>query len=233
MIGLVCILFFPVALLIWLVTLPFDRRKFILHKFTCFWSSLMFWLNPHWNLKITGLDQLDRAKTRIIASNHLSLVDIFLMFRTYLHFKWISKAENFKIPLVGWNMRLNDYVELKRGSNRGNADMMKSSLSHLDNGSSVCIFPEGTRSTDGKMRKFKKGAFELALRAKKSILPVVIHGSRDAIPTKSLIIQGYHQMKLHILPEIQYDEFSHMDSDELTTYVEGIMRNYYENPAVL
>lgn len=230
-IGILCILMFPIALLIWALTALFDRRLFVLHKFTCFWASLFTWPNPHWSVDFERSESLNRKGARIIVSNHLSLVDIPAVFRSFLHFKWVSKSENFKIPFVGWNMRLNRYIELQRGSNRSNAQMMKDCEQTLREGSSVFLFPEGTRSSTGKVSKFKRGAFELAKRAEAPILPLVIEGSARALPNKGLVLRGIHRIRIRYLDEIPPERFRNMSVDELTEMVENLIRQEHEQMA--
>ena len=94
-------LLFPVAVVIWAVTAPFDRRRRALHLFTCFWASLYAWLNPAWRVTIHGRDLIERDATHLYVANHLSLLDILVLFRLFTDFKWVSKAEIFKVPGVG------------------------------------------------------------------------------------------------------------------------------------
>ena len=102
---------FVVALLIWMATVLFDRRLVILHRFTCFWAYLYLWIFPAWSVSVEGREKIDRDKTYIMVSNHQSLVDILVVFSLFTHFKWVSKNEVFRIPLIGWNMVLNRYVD--------------------------------------------------------------------------------------------------------------------------
>ncbi len=222
-IGILCIVCYFIAVTIWLLTALFDRRRVMLHQFTCFWANMFTWPNPHWNVTIEGLERADRKKAYVIVSNHLSLVDIPVIFRTWLHFKWVSKSENFKIPFVGWNMRMNRYIELRRGSNRSNAQMIKDCEGAIDSGSSVFIFPEGTRSNDGRVGKFRRGAFEIAKRTGAAILPVVIEGSEQALPKKGLILRGFHRIKVRVLDEILPESFADATADELTERVREII----------
>ena len=97
------------------VTGPFDRRLVLLHRFTCFWASLYTWCNPAWQVTVEGCDKIRPGTTYVMVANHLSLIDILVLFRLFRHFKWVSKIENFKVPFIGWNMRLNRYIELRRG----------------------------------------------------------------------------------------------------------------------
>ena len=210
------VFFFFVAVCIWLFSLLFDRkRKWFLHQFTSFWASLYSWLNPLWILKIYGLENIDRKKTYVYVSNHQSLLDILILFRLFTHFKWVSKIENFKVPFIGWNIRLNDYIELDRGKVKSNAKMMKDCARAIRNENSVMIFPEGTHSLDGVMRAFKLGAFEIAKETKSPIIPIVIQGTANALPKGGIELQGKHNMSITILPEVPYLDFAEISSEDL------------------
>ncbi len=149
---------FPFAVLVWAVTAPFDRRRRALHQFTCFWASLYTWFNPAWPVTIEGRERIRKGATYVMVANHQSLLDILVLFRLFVHFKWVSKAEIFRVPCIGWNMSLNRYIKLRRGDRSSIAEMMRHSGEALDQGSSIMIFPEGTRSVDGRLKKFKAGA---------------------------------------------------------------------------
>ena len=99
---------FPVAVIVWAITRPFDRRLRILHLFTCFWASLYTWANPAWPVTVIGREKIARDEAYVMVANHLSLLDILVLFRLFTHYKWVSKVENFRVPCIGWNMRLNE-----------------------------------------------------------------------------------------------------------------------------
>ena len=212
--------FFMIAVLIWLTTVLFDKRLWLLHRFTCFWASLYIWLMPPWSVSIKGKENIDPNDTYIIVSNHQSLVDILVAFTLFTHFKWVSKAELFNIPLIGWNMSLNQYIKLRRGSNKSVKTMYKACEKHLEHGSSVYLFPEGTRSESGQMRKFKEGAFVLAKRLQKPILPVVINGSRTALPKNSFNFHGKTQIEVTVLAPILPESFGEDTAKELAAKVQ-------------
>ncbi|MBV1878362.1 MAG: 1-acyl-sn-glycerol-3-phosphate acyltransferase [Pseudomonadales bacterium] len=153
-----------------------------------------------------GRPRIDSKQTYVIVSNHQSVVDILVCFTLFIHFKWVSKAELFNIPLIGWNMYLNSYIRLKRGKKNSIKKMYKACEKHLKNGSSVYLFPEGTRSVSGEMRPFKEGAFVLAKRLGIPILPIVINGSKDAVPKDSLNFHGQTEVQVEILAPILPDE---------------------------
>ena len=195
-------LLFPVAVLIWAVTSPFDRRKFLLHKFTCFWASIYTWLNPVWPVTIEGREKIRRDEAYVMVANHLSLLDILVIFRLFSHFKWVSKVENFRVPCIGWNMSLNRYIRLKRGDRDSAIEMMNACEKTLGEGNSIMMFPEGTRSPTGQMREFKPGAFEIAVRTGRPILAIAIEGTSNALPKRGFVLQGRHPIRISVLEEI-------------------------------
>jgi 1-acyl-sn-glycerol-3-phosphate acyltransferase len=216
------LLCFPVALLIWAVTAPFDRRRASLHQFTCFWASLYTWLNPAWPVAIEGRDRIRRDAVYVMVANHQSLLDILVLFRLFVHFKWVAKIELFKIPCIGWNMSLNRYVKLRRGDPDSIADMMATCERRLAEGSSIMMFPEGTRSADGRLKAFKHGAFTLALRARVPLLPIVVEGTADALPKRGFVLRGQHRIRVRVLPEIPYAHFASLGVDALTEQVHAL-----------
>ena len=196
------ILLFPVAVLIWLVTVLFDRRLVLLHRFTCFWASLYTWLNPLWPVTITGRENIRPGTTYVLTANHLSLLDILVLFRLFKDFKWVSKAEIFKVPLIGWNMSMNRYIRLQRGQRDSVVQMMKQAQQTLESGSSIMMFPEGTRSKSGELQRFKTGAFELALATGVPVVPIVISGTHNALPKHGFVLQGRHEIGVHVLAPV-------------------------------
>lgn len=200
------ILFFG-AVLIRLVTWPFDPNRKVLQKYSCFWSSLYVWCNPFWSVKVTGHEHLERGKSYVMVSNHKSFMDILIIFRSFLHFKWVSKASMFKAPLLGWNMKLNGYIPITRGDPISREKCMNDCMEWLKKGSSVFFFPEGTRSKDGKLQRFKPGAFRLAVESGHDILPMVIQGSEHAVPKHSILLTKKSKMSLDILPPISVKGF--------------------------
>jgi 1-acyl-sn-glycerol-3-phosphate acyltransferase len=217
------VLFYPVALVIRGVTFPFDRRLLLLHRFSCFWASLYTWCNPLWSVRIEGREHIDRHGTYVMVSNHQSLLDILVLFRLFAHFKWVSKAENFRIPFVGWNMTLNRYIRIERGSVKGNLSMMRDAESALRSGSSVMIFPEGTRSPEGALGEFKAGAFELAVRTGRPVLPIAVFGTAAALPKKGFILRGKRAIRVRVLDPVAPPWPPGTDAESLRTAVRGII----------
>lgn len=136
-ISLTSIPLFLTALLLRVVTYPFDRRLRLLHLFTCFWASLYTWTMPAWRIRIEGRDKVRKDAAYMVVSNHQSQLDILIAFRLFFHYKWVSKIEIFRVPLIGWNMMLNRYIQLKRGDRQSIGQMLSQCAMHLDEGSSI------------------------------------------------------------------------------------------------
>ncbi len=217
------ILLFPVAVVIRVVTAPFDRRLVVLHRFTCFWASLYTWWNPVWAVEVEGRENIRPGTPYVMVANHLSLLDILVLFRLFRHFKWVSKIENFKVPFIGWNMRLNRYIELRRGDRESVIKMLVACERTIGEGSSIMMFPEGTRSSTGELRPFKPGAFELAQTTGVPILPIVISGTADALPKRGFVLQGRHPIRIRVLDPIPPERFADMPVDELSEHVRGLI----------
>ncbi len=217
------ILLFPVAVLIWAATVLVDRRLVLLHRFTCFWASLYSWLNPAWRVRIEGRKKIAPHIAYVMVANHRSLLDILVLFRLFVHYKWVSKIENFRIPCVGWNMSLNRYIKLRRGDRESVEQMMAACERTLVEGSSIMMFPEGTRSSDGRLKAFKPGAFTLAQRTHAPILPIVVEGTAEALPKRGFVLQGQHAIRIRVLDPIPYARFAQWSVEALTEHVRAIM----------
>jgi 1-acyl-sn-glycerol-3-phosphate acyltransferase len=200
------LLLFPVAVVLWALTSPFDPRRVWLHRFTCFWASLYTWLNPAWRVHVSGREKIRPEVTYVMVANHQSLLDILVLFRLFAHFKWVSKIENFRVPFIGWNMSLNRYIKLRRGDKQSIGEMMSACSRALDEGNSIMMFPEGTRSMDGRLRAFKHGAFTLAQGSGCPVLPIVVEGTSDALPKRGFVLQGRHPIAVRVLDEIPHEK---------------------------
>ena len=159
----------------------------------------------------------------MLVANHLSLLDILVLFRIFTHFKWISKIENFRVPFIGWNMRLNEYIALRRGDRQSVEQMMVASERTLREGNSIMMFPEGTRSADGRMKAFKPGAFELAKRTGSPIQPILLRGTADALPKRGFVLQGRHPIRVTVLDAIPPERFEQLTTEQLRDQVHALM----------
>ena len=216
------LVYFPIAAVLRIFTGWFDRRLVILHLFSTFWASCYTWLSPLWSVTITGRENVNHKKAYVMVCNHQSMLDIPIIYRLFLHFKWVSKASLFKLPFIGWNLWLNRHIKLERGSMKSQRNMLRQCAENLQRGSSVMIFPEGTRSRTGELRSFKEGAFLVALQQKTDILPIVLDGSAKAFPEKGIFPHRKQKIYLNILPPVPYETFKDINVRQVTAHIQAI-----------
>jgi 1-acyl-sn-glycerol-3-phosphate acyltransferase len=212
--GISSAVFFVIALLIRIFTAPFDKRLSWLHMFTSFWACLYLWAMPAWSVRAAGREKIRKEATYVVVSNHQSGLDILVAFRLFFPFKWVSKAEMFRVPFIGWNMSLNRYIKLDRKDKESRRNTMAACEKALARGSSVYFFPEGTRSETGRLKPFKPGAFILAHQMRLPILAIAINGTRHALPKASLNFHGRHPIRIEVIEEIPYADFADLSVEE-------------------
>jgi len=183
-IALIVLLFIVMAFLS-IILYPFDRKRKIVHAQCFWWADAVTALNPYWDVKISGLENIDHHKAYVVVSNHQSLADIVIMYKTKMQFKWVAKDSLFKIPVLGWNMLLARHIQLRRGDFSSIKRVYREAGEWLRSGVSVVFFPEGTRNDNHEMGTFQSGAFKLAIKEKVPILPIMIEGTKNAIPKGS------------------------------------------------
>ena len=134
-------------------------------------------------LDVTGESVLERVGPAVLVSNHMSVTDILvlgsLLDRDY---RWVAKRSMFKVPFLGWHLHLSGHIPVDR-SRAGNQERLDADCKRaIDDGASVLIFPEGTRSVDGTLQPFRKGAFVIAAANQVPIVPIVIRGTEHVMP---------------------------------------------------
>ena len=168
------------------------------------WGRLICWLTPVW-VTVEGAENADPGRTYVVACNHQSQYDIFLVYGWLkLDLKWVLKAELRKVPGVGIGCEKAGHIFVERGNPEQTRKSISEALERVGDGVGVLFFVEGTRSQDGKLRPFKKGAFRVATSQNLPILPVTIIGTRDIQKPKSpMIFPGRIRMVIH--PAIEVD----------------------------
>ena len=217
-IFLTVLLFFVMAL-VSIILFPFDRKRKITHAQCFWWTDAVTALNPYWDVKVEGLDNIDHNKAYVAVSNHQSLADIVLMYKTKMQFKWVAKESLFKIPVLGWNMRLAKHIRLRQGEFSSIKNVYKEAIGWLRHGISVVFFPEGTRSDNLSIGEFQNGAFKLAIKEKVPILPILIQGTRDAIPKGSWRFTTKISCLIKVLPPIDTSIYLSADYNRLSDLV--------------
>jgi 1-acyl-sn-glycerol-3-phosphate acyltransferase len=180
-------------------------------------------VNPAWKLTITGHRVTDPRNPYIVVSNHQSLGDIPLISHLPWEMKWIGKTELFRIPFVGWMMRIAGDIPIDRGNARSGAKALLRAGWYLQRKCSVIFFPEGTRSSDTRIGRFNDGAFHLAIKQRLPILPVLVDGSHDCLPKKSWRFGPQQTIRLHVLSPITTDTMGSGEAAVLKDRVRTLM----------
>ena len=167
------------------------------------WGRVICWMTPV-RVSVEGAGNADPSKTYVVVCNHQSQYDIFLVYGWLkLDLKWVLKAELRKIPGVGIGCEKAGHIYVDRSNPELARKAVRDALDSVGDGVGVLFFPEGTRSFNGKMGPFKKGAFRVAISQKLPILPVTLVGTRDIQKPKSLVIvPGSIRMVIHPAIEV-------------------------------
>jgi 1-acyl-sn-glycerol-3-phosphate acyltransferase len=167
--------------------IPFDRDGRRIHFLAAVpWAKVILKVSGI-SVAAAGKENVDEDVPRIYMTNHQSYFDIFaLLAHLPVDFKFIMKQELMGIPILGPAMRRAGYVGIARDDPRKAVESMKTAAEKIRHGVSVVIFPEGTRSKDGRLLPFKRGGFNLALRSECDIVPIAIRNSYRIVPKGSL-----------------------------------------------
>ncbi len=142
-------------------------------------------------VEISGQQHLNPQQTYIFVGNHTSQADIWTFQGYFPHsFRWIAKKELFSLPLFGAAMKAVGFISIDRSRGRQAVQSLNDAAQRIAEGSSVLIFPEGTRSPDGRLRQFKTGAIMLAIKAGVPVVPVGFNGTHQVLPKGHLVARG-------------------------------------------
>jgi 1-acyl-sn-glycerol-3-phosphate acyltransferase len=213
----------------------FDNSGRLTHFYSARpWGRWILWGG---RVKVTaqGLENVQEGVPYILMANHQSFFDIFALL-AYLpvDFKFILKKELLSIPLLGYCMKRAGYIAINRKDSRTAIKSIEDTVSKIQNGTSILIFPEGTRSLDGLLQDFKKGGFHLALKSGCAILPIGINQSYKIMSKGSFLINpGRFYMKVG--KPIAVEEYKKQDLGQLIMHVRntiaGLMEESMRHPA--
>ena len=225
------LIFFPWTLLAILILLCCaliggqDRA----HNFGIKWGKSCLWL-AGLKLKISGSENLPPKGPVIYASNHQSNFDIPILYAGLpLQFRWLAKQELFDIPLFGSAMKQSGYIAIDRSNRRKSLESFEQAVHKIKGGTSVIIFPEGTRTNNGQVQPFKKGALLLAAKAAVPVVPITIKGSFQVQPKGSLkIFPG--QIELIISAPLDTTGMKSHDVEGLTEQIHDTIAHNLKEP---
>lgn len=220
-IGLHTLVFCALALPLML----FDRTGRIIHRLIAVpWARIIVWVSGV-RVDVLGMENLDARVPRIYLTNHQSFFDIFTLLASLpVDFKFLLKQELMRIPVLGFTMKRARYIAIDRSNPRKAVQSMNEAAERIKAGASVVVFPEGTRSEDGRLQPFKRGGFLLALKAGCDVVPVTIEGSNRVAPKGSLRIRP-GRITVTIGKPIPLAGYSKKNADELMARAHETMRS--------
>ena len=204
---------------------PFDKKRFVVHKLSKWLTDSFFGFGLVMKRKVEGIENLDPKATYVMVLNHNSMVDILSIYNLPLVFKWVSKKEVYRIPIVGRLLLAHGDIVINRASTKEAMQLVHTrGKEWLAKGASVAIFPEGTRSKDGEIHNFKAGAFILAKDAEVPILPIVLEGT-DRVVRKGFFMNWSNRITIKILPPVSKQDVVERPIKEVMAEVHDNMVN--------
>lgn len=213
---LLCTVFLLLSAVALPLCAPFDRGRRTVHELSRILVRIFYAVPPFWRQQVEGMEHVDRRRPYILAINHNSGVDIPTLYYLPLNFRWVSKREVFRVPFFGQFLVLHGDICIDRGrGSEAMAQLLREGRKWVDRGVSVAIFPEGTRSKDGEIHRFKAGAFLLAKELGVPVLPVVMDGTRTLI-RKNFLFDWRNRIRIRVLPPIPAEEVAASEVHDLT-----------------
>ena len=165
-----------------------DKPGGLFEKTPRWWSSAVLWAAGI-KVRVHGMENAATGEPHIFASNHVSWFDVPALAKILPRYKFVAKAELFKVPIFGRGMRIVGMIEIQRENRKAAFGAYDVAAEKIRSGSSVIVFPEGTRGHAYPLRPFKKGPFVLAIAAGVPIVPVIVHGTIEIMPKGSFWVQ--------------------------------------------
>lgn len=205
-----------------------DRSGKIYNFLGKLWSKILLWIAGV-KVEVIGLENLSPNENYVYVANHCSGFDIpVVMANIPGQLRIVFKKELTKIPIFGWQLRIGPYILIDRENPTKAMESLEIAKKKIEKGVSVLLFAEGTRSLDGNIQPFKRGAFTLATRSGKKIVPLTIKGTYEILPKKKFRISP-GIVKLFIDQPIEHngsiDKRSELDLMDKVRNI--IVKNYY------
>lgn len=216
---IICTVFMALSAVALVVCYPFDRGRRVVHELSRILVRTFFLVPPFWRQRIVGLENVDKKKRYVIVVNHNTVIDIPALYYLPLNFRWVSKREVYKVPFFGQFLFLHGDICINRGrASAAMEQLLREGKKWIARGASVAVFPEGTRSRDGEIHRFRAGAFTLAKEAGVEILPVVLDGTATLI-RKNAMFDWRNRIDIRVLRPVSVEEVRDTEVHDL---MEGV-----------
>ncbi len=230
------LLFWPAIFLLTIIVEPLclvlvrlDRSGRAQHAVVRWWARMLLTLLAP--VTVEGLEWIDASKPRLYAANHLSALDIPLLY-AYLPFAFRIMAHRlvFRVPLIGWYLRRAGALEISPESVALSRRALHQAVETLRRGMPVVVFPEGERSPTGKMLPFRRGAFYVAMKAQAEVVPVAILGTYEGLPIGSAHLRRA-PLRLVVGEPIPVAGYTRKDLGELAERTQRAVRELCKSAA--
>lgn len=204
----------------------FSKTGNLPHQIARFWGRTVLWISGI-HVTVNGLNNILPGRSYIYMANHQSNFDIPVLIAALpVQFRWLAKAELFKIPVFGRGMKGCGYISIDRSNRESAFESLNRAAATIRNGTSVLVFPEGTRSYDGRIHPFKKGGFVLTVDAGVPIIPIIIDGTQSIMPKGCKMIRPGN-VTLEIMPPVDTSVYDRQNKDALIDRVRQLMCERY------
>jgi 1-acyl-sn-glycerol-3-phosphate acyltransferase len=228
LIGLLALFWLPLLGLIFVATAPFDPGRYAAGRWFRRAAVAVVKLIPFWDFRTEGVVIEDPRRPYVAVSNHESYADIFLLSHLPWEMKWLAKEGIFRIPVMGWMMRMAGDIEVHRGDPRSRARALEDVRDRLSKGVSVMIMPEGTRSPHADLLPFRDGAFRVAVELGLPILPIAVAGTRNAMAKDSMRFNRARAIA-RVLEPVETDGLTETDVPALRDRVRSMIAEARED----
>ncbi len=180
-----------------------------------------------------GLEHIDPAQPAVYASNHLSALDIPVLYASLpTQFRILAKRELFRYPFLGWHLTRSGQIPIDQGDARASLRGLNRASESLHKGMPLVIFPEGGRSRDGQLQSFMGGAFYMAIKAQAPVVPIVLVGTYELLPMNSFYLRP-GRIEMIVGEPIATTGMVPREMDKLAERVREVMANLYGSRAKL
>ncbi len=212
-----------------LVSTPIDRSGRTFHAMSRYWAKIILWL---FGIKVRarGTENIEPERRYVYISNHASMFDIPAVVTGIPDdIRFVLKKELTRIPIWGWALKYGHYIVIDRGKARDAIKSLEEAGMRMRQGASVILFAEGTRTRDGKLQPFKRGAISLAVKAGIPVIPVTINNTFKILPKGSWHVKPT-DIELVLEKPIPTDRFTGREGEQQLSQLvrEAVSRNYIE-----
>ena len=191
-----------------------DREGSIYDNAPRWWAGCLVWAAGI-RVRLHNAERIRSGAPRIYVSNHVSWFDVLTLAAVLPRYKFVGKAELFRIPLFGRAAHAAGMIAIERENRKSAFESYRVAAERIRAGASVVVFPEGTRGRSYALRPFKKGPFVLAVAAGVPIVPTIVHGTIEVMPRDSFRVRS-GVVNIHFLESIDAEGLTYEDRDRLS-----------------